>query len=307
MFSLLRKLPGRCYAGPLPSLTTKQIEISRCLREHVQRVAGDIGGRSIREKPNGLTACAGYIERQLRDSGVPVELQTFMADGMEVANVVGEVRASDEIVVVGAHYDTCLGLPGANDNASGVAATLFLADALRKQSRRTVRFVFFVNEEPPYFQTEKMGSAVYARRCRQRGENIVAMLSLETIGYYSDVRGSQQYPFGVDLGFPDTANFIAFVSNFRSRDLLAQTIGSFRANANFPSQGLAAPDVIPGIGWSDHWAFWQEGYPALMVTDTAPYRYPHYHQISDTPEKLDYERMARVAEGLVTVMETLAG
>jgi Zn-dependent M28 family amino/carboxypeptidase len=306
MVSFLRKLPGRSFTGPLPSLTPKQAEISRRLREHVQHIAGDIGGRSIREQPQGLAACAAYIEGELRRYGLVVERQTFAADCMEVANVVGERSASEEIIVFGAHYDTCLGLPGANDNASGIAATLFLAETLKSLARKSVRFAFFANEEPPYFQTEQLGSVVYAARCRHRAEKIVAMLSLETIGYYSDVKGSQHYPFGMDLGFPNMGNFIGFVSNWRSRALLDRAIGSFRANARFPSEGIAAPELIPGVGWSDHWSFWQAVYPALMVTDTAPYRYPHYHHASDTPDKLDYDRLARVTEGLVTVMETLA-
>ena len=226
----------------------------------MQRIAGDIGGRSIRERPQGLAACAAYVEEELRRYGLAVGRQMFAADGMEVANVVGERPASEEIIVFGAHYDTCLGLPGANDNASGVAATLFLAETLKNPARKSVRFAFFANEEPPYFQTEQMGSFVYAGRCRRQAEKIVAMLSLETIGYYSDVKGSQGYPFGVHLGFPNTGNFIGFVSNSESRTLVERVIEIFRANANFPSEGIAAPELIPGVGWSDHWSFWQAGY-----------------------------------------------
>jgi hypothetical protein len=152
-----------------------------------------------------------------------------------------------------------------------------------------------------------MGSWVYARRCRERGENIVGMLSLETIGYYSDASGSQAYPIApIGWLYPDTANFIAFVGNYRSRHLVRSSIRSFRDNAEFPSEGAALPGWIEGVGWSDHWAFWQEGYSALMVTDTALYRYPHYHRVSDTPDKLDYERMARVVEGVQAVIAHLA-
>ena len=264
--------------------------------------ADEVFANNPRASPRARLTLRGRLRRY----GLAVDRQTFAAHGMEVANVVGERPASEEIIVFGAHYDTCLGLPGANDNASGVAATLFLAETLKNRARKSVRFAFFANEEPPYFQTEQMGSFVYAGRCRHRAEKIVAMLSLETIGYYSDVKGSQGYPFGLDLGFPNTGNFIEFVSNRWSRALLGRAIGSFRANARLPSEGIAAPELIPGVGWSDHWSFWQAGYRALMVTDIAPYRYPHYHQASDTPDKLDYDRLARVAEGLVTVMETLA-
>ncbi|MCI0362486.1 MAG: M28 family peptidase, partial [Phycisphaerales bacterium] len=197
----------------------------------------------------------------------------------------------------------------ANDNGSGVAATLALARAFAESKPdRTLRFVLFANEEPPYFQTENMGSLVYAKRCRERGENTVAMLSLETIGYYSDAPGSQTYPIKpIGWVYPTTGNFIGFVGNYNSRKLVRQAIKSFRAHAQFPSEGGALPGWIPGVGWSDHWAFWQAGYPAIMLTDTAPFRYPHYHSIHDTPDKLDYDRMARVVDGLRPVVADLAG
>jgi len=152
-----------------------------------------------------------------------------------------------------------------------------------------------------------MGSVRYARRSRERGENIVAMLSLETIGYYSDTPGSQHYPFPLSLFYPSTGNFLAFVSNLKSRSLLHDAIATFRRHARFPSDGVAAPAAIPGVDWSDHGSFWAAGYPALMVNDTAPYRYPHYHRESDTPDKVDYERLARVVTGLAVVVRTLAG
>ncbi|MHC4320424.1 MAG: M28 family peptidase, partial [Planctomycetota bacterium] len=168
-------------------------------------------------------------------------------------------------------------------------------------------FLCFVNEEPPYFQTANMGSRVYARRCRQRGEDITAMICLETIGYYSDEKGSQNYPPPLGLLYPSTGDFIALVGNYGSRALVRQVVESFRRHAQFPSEGAAMPGVLPGIGWSDHWAFWKEGYSAVMVTDTAPFRYPHYHQSTDTPDKIDYERMARVVEGMEAVVRELAG
>ena len=172
---------------------------------------------------------------------------------------------------------------------------------------RTVRFVLFANEEPPFFQTADMGSLVYAKRCRQRGENIVAMLSVETIGYYSERPGSQQYPPPMGLLYPSTGDFIGFVGNVKSRHLVRELVGSFRRHAQFPSEGAALPGSMTGVSWSDQWAFWQEGYPAVMVTDTAPFRYPYYHHPADTPDRLDYERMARVVDGLRAVLVDLAG
>src|SRR5436190_5708783 len=145
MISYVRSFPGPSFTGPLPPLTSEQSRISRRLSDHVRHIAGDIGGRSIRDKPQGLIATSDYLEQQLKTFGLAVERQVFTADGMEVANIIGERRGSDEIVVFGAHYDTCLGLPGANDNGSGVAATLVLAERLKTDPGKTVRFAFFVN------------------------------------------------------------------------------------------------------------------------------------------------------------------
>jgi Zn-dependent M28 family amino/carboxypeptidase len=212
-----------------------------------------------------------------------------------------------EIVVVGAHYDSVLDCPAANDNGTGVAALLSLARRFSgRTADRTLRFVAFVNEEPPYFQTEEMGSWVYAKQCRKQNEAVTAMLSLETIGYYSDQPDTQQYPAPFGLLYPSTGNFVAFVGNIGSGDLVRQAVGSFRQHEPFPSEGGALPEFTPGIGFSDHWSFWQEGYPALMVTDTAPFRYPYYHTPEDTADKVDFERTARVVRGLEKVIVDLA-
>jgi Zn-dependent M28 family amino/carboxypeptidase len=234
------------------------------------------------------------------------ELYAANCSNLEV-EITGTSRPG-EIVVVGAHYDTVVGTPGANDNTSGVAAVLALARRFsNRKPDRTIRFVAFVNEEPPFFQSKRMGSRVYAKRCRERGENIVAMMSLETIGYYDDSPGSQKYPPPFGLLYPSKGNFIGFVGNVGSRALVQKVVGSFRRNEKFPSEGGAFPAFIPGIGFSDHWSFWQEGYSALMVTDTAMYRYPYYHHPDDTLDKIDFERMARVVRGLEKVVGELAG
>ena len=151
-----------------------------------------------------------------------------------------------------------------------------------------------------------MGSRRYALRARERNERVAAMFSLETIGWYSERPGSQRYPFPLSFFYPSTGNFLAFVSNLGSRALLHESIASFRRQAKFPSEGIAAPALIPGVDWSDHASFWEQGYPALMVTDTAPYRYPHYHSAADTPDKVDYERLARVVIGLEQMLRELA-
>jgi len=243
--------------------------------------------------------------------GYACRTQTFEVQDVPCRNLEVEISGgtqSNEIIVIGAHYDTCYDTPGANDNGSGVAALLELARACAGlHPARTLRFVAFVNEEPPYFQTEQMGSLVYARACKARGESITAMLALETMGFYSDEEGSQRYPRPFDRLYPNRGNFIGFIGNLGSRSLVRKCIGSFRAHAQFPSEGGAIPGSVPGVGWSDHWAFWQVGYPAIMVTDTAPFRYSYYHQSLDLPDELDYVRLARVTLGLRAVIVDLSG
>ncbi len=272
-------------------------------------LAGQIGERNVFHHDR-LVMAADYIRATLAGAGYEVRLQPYEVAGKICENIEAEVRGEnrpDDIIVIGAHYDSVQGSPGANDNASGVAATLALARAFAEATpARTLRFVSFANEEPPLFQTEHMGSRVYAMRSRERGENIVLMLSLETIGYYSDEPGSQHLLFPLNLIYPSTGNFIAFVSNVENGSLVRQLVGSFRQQARFPSEGGALWDLIPGVGWSDHWAFWKEGYPAVMVTDTAPFRYPAYHSPADRPELVQYERMARVVSGLRAVIVEMA-
>jgi len=290
-------LPGKSYGGPLPPLTVEEAGVAANLRRHVSAVAS-------REhnlfKPAALEASARHIEKELAGYGYQVETQPYDTSAGRSRNIEAALRGAGEgTLVVGAHYDSVMGSPGANDNGSGVAAALELARLLTGTPQRlTLRFVWFVNEEPPFYRGDDMGSRRYVQLVRQRGESIAGMFSLETIGYYSDERGSQRYPPPLGLLYPDTGNFLGFVSNFASRALLRDAIGAFRRHARFPSEGVAAPAFIPGIDWSDHASFWEAGYPALMITDTAPYRYPHYHTSSDTPEKVDYERLARVVTGL---------
>lgn len=302
------KMPGKSFAGPLPPLTEEQTLLADELAADVQQLAGSIGERNVFEYQS-LQAAVEFIETSLSDAGYKVRKQDYSAESRICSNIevqlTGTAR-SEQIVVIGAHYDSVLNCPGANDNGSAVAATLALARRFAsRQTPRTLRFVLFANEEPPFFKTDQMGSVVYAKSCRDKNENIVAMLSLETMGYYSDEPKSQKYPFPLNLVYPSTGNFIGFVSNLSSRRLLHTVIASFRKNCSFPSQGGAVPEFIPGTNWSDHWAFWQQGYPAMMVTDTAPFRYQHYHTPEDTPDKIDYDRLARVVSGLEKVITEL--
>ena len=298
---LFVRMPGESHRGPLPP-APELGPLAAELRGHVEALAGEIGPRSL-DDPPGMRAAVAWLETTFRGLGYEPRLQAVPQGARQAYNVEVELPGTtraDEIVIVGAHYDTTVGLPGANDNGSGTAAVLALARAFRDaRPARTLRFVAFANEEPPWFQGESMGSLVYARAARERDENVVAMWSLETLGYFDDAPGSQRYPVAaLRFFYPDRGDFVAFVSNFASRDLLRRTLADFRELEPFPTEGAALPGYVAGVGWSDHWSFWQVGYPALMVTDTAPFRYPHYHEVTDTPEKLDYDRLARVVRGL---------
>lgn len=302
-------LPGRSYRGPFLPLTADEIDARKLLQQHVAMLGSTIGERHI-QRPSALARAGEYIARQFASAGYTPVFLDYSTQSTLVRNIEAVRPGSrDETLVVGAHYDSVPGSPGANDNGSGVAAMLVIARLMAQcQLARTVRFVAFVNEEPPFFMTDAMGSLVYARQCRARNENIIGMFSLETIGYYSDIPGSQQYP-GPALFqqlYPDTGNFIGFVANLGSRKLLRTAAREFRRTTMFPSEGAAAPTDIAGVGWSDHWSFWQAGYPAVMITDTAPYRYPHYHLASDTPDKLQYNAFARVGVGLAKMFLALS-
>lgn len=280
------------------------------LRRHVDALAAGIGERHV-GRPAALHEAEAYVAGEFASLGYEVARQTYVAEGVESSNLEvtapGASRAS-EIVLVGAHYDTVPGSPGADDNASGVAGLIEIARELRGAPlARTAKLVAFVNEEPPFFPFGEMGSRVYARAARRRGDDICVMLSLEMLGCYSDATGSQSYPPLLRLFYPPAGNFIAFVSNLRSRRALREVVAAFRARSDFPAEMLASPGIVPGVSWSDQRSFWREGYPALMVTDTAFYRNPHYHRATDTPDRIDYARMGRVVAGLAKAVIAVAG
>ena len=294
LFYFMIAMPGRSHRGELPPLSAEGKALAERLRKHVEEL-------SRNERNQDLETAARYIAAAF---GPDSSFQEFESGGRTVRNI--ELASPQtSYVVVGAHYDTVPGTPGADDNASGVAALLELARLLARDGL-PIRFVAFANEEPPYFLGRDMGSWSWARRARERGETVRAMLSLEMLGYYSDAPGSQRYPPPLGLFYPGRGDFIAFVADLGARTLVRRSISSFRRYAEFPSEGVAAPSLIPGVSWSDHWSFRDHGFPAIMVTDTAFYRYAHYHLPSDTAEKLDYERLARVTLGLAGVLRDLA-
>lgn len=285
------------------------VTLRESLQHHVNVLADDIGERHVR-RPQALAAAAQYIEGALSSIGYAVHRQLYEAEGITCANLEVECPGRGrpaELILVGAHYDTVEGSPGADDNASGVAAMLEIARLLRGWHLGcTVRCVAFVNEEAPFFHSRAMGSAVYARAARARGDDIKIMLSLEMVGYFSSGPRSQHYPPLLRFFYPERGDFIGFVSNLRSRFALVKVHEAFRSQCAFPSERLASPALVPGVSWSDQLSFWQMGYPALMVTDTAFYRNPHYHRFTDTPDKLDFESMACVTVGLAQAIAALA-
>jgi hypothetical protein len=300
-------MPGKNILRAAPLLGA-EIGLRTELIDDVRKLGLEIGERNMLRYPQ-LNAAADFIEDSFSRAGLRSRRDTYELSGRACHNIEAEIHGvRPQVVIIGAHYDSVFGSPGANDNGSGVAAMLALARRFAgKPVGQTLRFVAFANEEPPYFQTEQMGSFIYASRCKAHGDEISAMISLETIGFFSDAPRSQTYPsLGLGAFYPTTGNFIGFVGNVRSRSLLRRAISLFRQQEKLPSEGGALPSFISGVGWSDQWAFWQHGYPGIMITDTALFRYPHYHAATDTPDKLDYDRFALVVSGVERVIEELA-
>src|SRR5215467_821986 len=245
-------MPEKSYSGPSAPLTAEENLAARNLKQSVTYLAGTIGERNL-DRYKNLQAAAAYIEESFKSLGYTPQKQEYTVQGLTAKNIFVEIhgtRAANEIVVVGAHYDSVNGCPGADDNASGVAALLEVARQLQNtKPERTIRLVAWVNEEPPYFQTSMMGSWVYAKSIHQRNENIIAAVSLETIGMYSDAEGGQHYPPGFSLFFPSKGNFVGFVGNLSSRSLVRESVGYFRKTTQFPSEGVAAPGGLMGLGW----------------------------------------------------------
>lgn len=278
------------------------------LRSHVYTLSHEIGDRTVRRYDN-LQQSQRYIVGQLQSYGYDTRLQPYFVAEKEVNNIIAAVKGSiqsEKIVIVGAHYDTYHN-PGADDNASGISMLLELARGFSgKQPAYTIEFVGFVNEEPPYFKTSRMGSRVYTASLKEHNRNIHAAIILESIGYFTNAVDSQWYPPFFGPFYPNQGNFLAFVGNHQSRWLVNKAASSFISETSFPVQSIATFPLVKGVDFSDNWSFWQEEYPAVMVSDTALYRNPNYHQQSDTYETLDYTSMTEIYEGLQEVLQELA-
>lgn len=290
------------------------------LQAHVKKLSVDFYPRSF-DQPANLARTADYISAELKAAGAAVSLQEVLVEGVRFHNVIGRYGPqSGPVMVIGAHYDSHASAskapaaklfspethtPGADDNASGVAGLLELARMLgSKPPAQAIELVAYTLEEPPYFRSPHMGSAWHARALKKARREVRLMLSLEMIGYFTDLPSSQKYPLGLmKTVYPERGNFIALVGRFgdfsatrRAKQLMIAGAGSL------PVFSINAPAKVTGVDFSDHLNYWKEGYPALMVTDTSFMRYEHYHGAGDTVDKLNYARMADVVNGVASVV-----
>ena len=276
------------------------------LYQHVWFLSEEIGERH-NENQGSLEKTINYITQEFNSAGYNPELQNF--GPLQNSNIIAEITGTDnEVLIIGAHYDTVWLSPGADDNATGIAGLLEIARALSGSSPvKTIRFIAFANEEQPYSHTDDMGSRVYARSVNEKNENIVGMISLEMLGYYSDEPGGQKFPSLAHWFYPDTASFIGFISNLQSRKFLLSALNHYRTGAIVPAEGLAIPvSLVPDIQRSDHASFWTLGYPAIMITDTANFRNINYHSVGDVIHTLDFNHMVGVVSGLIKMTAALA-
>ncbi len=304
----VHRSPGTLHPPSDDPLTQAQVQLRDEMTRDVRTLSAQIGPRNAAYTPQNILAAEQWLLEALSVSGLDARrIEVKMGNG-SVANI--EVsfpgnKNADEILVIGAHYDTVFDSPGANDNASGVSMLLAAARRLGDAKiDRTVRIVFFVNEEYPFSWGIQMGSKVYARHCRENGDNIVAMIAVDSVGYFSNKPGSQKYPIFA-LNLPKKANFIAFGSNLENAPLLDRVVSVFQNETALPSIGAASDSKHASRG--DHAAFWWSGYPGIMMSDTSEFRDPHYHSSTDRAENLNYDEMARLADGFIATIIELAG
>lgn len=280
----------------------KKEDLRQRLMEHVRYLTETIGDRSI-YRPEALKAAENYVSQHLGALSLPVHRQSFIFQRQEVANIIAGHQDPAGYYILGAHFDTVAGTPGADDNASGVAVLLEVASlASTLPPPLSWTFIGFTTEEPPAFATPYMGSRVYAKRAKEQGHKIKGMLCLEMVGYYRHEPNSQPLPFPLPfMGYPTTGNFIGLVADRRSRPLLAALEQSLQTGCALPTASIAIPlggYLLPESRLSDHANFWDQGYPAVMLTDTAFLRNPHYHGPGDVMATLDFDAMVELTLGL---------
>ncbi len=299
---------GRSPPEPVATACTPGKVDPERLKAHVRTLSETFGPRDHRH-PENLERTADYVAGALTRAGGRVSSEPYTVGGASYRNVIATFGPdSEERLVIGAHYDAAQGAPGADDNASGVAGLLELAAWLGEHPPpMRVDLVGYTLEEPPHFRRSTMGSKVHARGLREKGVKVRAMISIESIGYFSDAPDSQRYPVAaLRLRYPSEGNFIAVVGRTDQGELVDRVHRALGAVSGVSAESLAAPRNLRGVDFSDHASYWDEGYPAVMVTDTALFRNPHYHTPGDTWDTLDYERMARVVQGVQCAVEALA-
>ena len=291
-----------------PALADRH-DISERLKKHLSILTRTIGERSVRI-PENLERTAAYIRSFYESIQIPVHYEPYRYNQLTVNNVVAKLIPSSnpsEHYIIGAHYDSVAGTVGADDNASAIAVQLETARQLSLINRREmmnamVSFVAFALEEPPVYGTRYMGSRIFAKKAKMENVQIDGMICLEMVGYSCQTPGCQHYPFPLMFfGYPSEGSFIGIVGNFRSRSFTNDLSKAFKKNPELPVISLTVPFngwVMPNVRLSDHASFWDQGYKAVMLTDSAFYRNPHYHQVSDTMDTLDISYMAELVESL---------
>lgn len=311
IFALLLFVCWFWITQPLLSSASPRVERTvdpARLEAHVRKLSIELSPRDESHIEN-LDRVAAYIKDEFSQTGATVSEQPYRVQGKSYRNVIAQFGPdSAERIVVGAHYDTAGPLPGADDNASGVAGLIELARLLGQQSPPLrVELVAFTLEEPPYFGTTGMGSSVHAESLRKQNVSVRAMFSIEMIGYFSDAPGSQHFPAAIfGAMYPSTGNFIAVVGRLSDVSLVRRTKAAMRGAAPLPVYSINAPTLVSGVDFSDQLNYWHAGYSAVMITDTAFFRNRNYHTAQDTFEKLDYKRMAMVVEGVYAAVIDLA-
>ncbi len=285
-------------------------ETAEQLRRHIEALTVQIGERSI-QRPENLQKAQDYIESAYKDIGLETRLESYAFRGLPVANVVSRIdfcRNPSRTYLLGAHYDTVKGTAGADDNASAVAVQLETSRLLKMLSEQkvmdlSVKFVSFTLEEKPAFLTPYRGSKIHAGKAREEKEPLEGAICLEMVGYRSMAPGSQKYPLPLRFAhYPREGNYISIVGNTKSRAFTRSILDAFSQNPELPAISLTVPLngwLIPAVRRSDHISFWDQGFKAVMITDTANYRNPHYHERTDTMETLDFDFMSNVVKSLM--------
>lgn len=304
-------MPGQSFKGPLPGLSPEESATRDFLSGHLEVLAKQIGERNSK-KYSELQKSVDYITQQFKNIGYVPRFQEFDVDGKNYKNIEVELPGSDPDlakVIVGAHYDSAVDSPGANDNASGVACILELARLLHgRQNVRTVKIVAFANGEAPFQATQNSGSYQYAQLAKSANAKIKGMLSLDEIGYYTDAPNSEKLPVNIFSYYPPEGNFVMAVADSQSANLCRTTVGEFRAYTKFPIEGIICQSSTnpQGMIGADHCQFWNAGYPAVMLTDTGSDRYPNVHSQLDNLSQVDADKLSRVVSGLLSVVSNLA-